>query len=332
MSSNKAVAEDRAFQRGIVFNIQKYAVHDGPGIRTVVFLKGCPLRCKWCSNPESQQLQPQLAVNREKCLGFEVCRHCRAICPRSALSADEDGRVVRDSTRCDDCLACGERCPAEALNVYGRQVSVAEVLKRVQEDEVFYSRSGGGLTLGGGEPLFQAEFALALLREARRRRLDTAIETCGHVPWSVLEAAARCSNSIYYDLKCIDAQRHLRGTGVSNERILDNLHRLKSAFAGIPLTVRTPVVAGFNDSREEIVAITDFIRDLPDTRYELLPYHRLGTPKYGYLGRADALGAGGVVSERRMARLRSLARERLTDRFDGRVSDAKKAPEARIDG
>ncbi len=241
---------DRSAVEGIVFNIQKYSLHDGPGIRTVVFLKGCPLRCAWCSNPESQAPQPQLALDRARCLGVDACARCLGRCPRGALGVGADGRIVRDPAACDDCLACAAACPAQALCVYGRRVTVGEVLRRVEEDEVFYARSGGGLTLSGGEPLAQAGFCMALLEEARRRRLGTALETCGHAPWPVLEAAAGLLDGVLYDLKCMDRQRHLRTTGVSNEGILDNLVRLKAAFPRLPLTVRTPVVPGFNDREE----------------------------------------------------------------------------------
>ena len=161
---------------------------------------------------------------------------------------------------------------------------MADALRRVEEDEVFYARSGGGLTLSGGEPLLQEDFALALLGEARRRRIDTSMETCGHVPWAVLRQAGPLLNSVYYDIKCMDNMRHLKGTGVSNDLILRNLVRLKTEFPALPVTVRTPVVPGFNDTENEIAAIVDFIKGMPCTRYELLDYHRMGMPKYGYLG------------------------------------------------
>jgi pyruvate formate lyase activating enzyme len=305
------VLSDQAAEMGIVFNIQKYSVHDGPGIRTIIFLKGCSLKCAWCSNPESQSLQPQLAYNPDKCLTVDACPRCRESCPRGAISTGPDRKILRDAARCDDCLVCSGLCPSHALSVYGRRVSVADAIGRVEEDEIFYTRSGGVLTLSGGEPLFQDEFALALLREARRRRIDTSLETCGQVPWPALQQASHFLNSVYYDIKCMDPKRHLAGTGASNERILDNLVKLKTEFRELPVVVRTPVVPGFNDGEKEIAAIVDFIKDMPGTRYELLAYHRMGTPKYGYLGREYRLKHIGPISERRMAELGAFARSRL---------------------
>ena len=303
-------------QKGIVFNIQKYSVHDGPGIRTLVFLKGCSLRCAWCSNPESQLPQKQLAYNPNKCLTVDECRRCQDICPQEALSVGPDRKIVVDMAACDDCLACAEACPSHALNVYGYEVTVDDALRRVEEDEIFYTRSGGGLTLSGGEPLFQPEFAISLLREARRRRIDTCIETCGNVPWPALREAAKHLNSIYYDLKCIDDAAHQKGTGASNGLILDNLVKLKEAYPDLPLKVRTPLIPGFNDSEEEIRGIVEFIKSMPATDYELLGYHRMGSPKYGYLGREYPMDGELVLNEQRLEELRALARSEL-DRSRG---------------
>lgn len=300
-------------QKGLVFNIQKYSVHDGPGIRTIVFLKGCSLRCAWCSNPESQIQRRQLAYNSNKCLTVDQCQRCQGICHRDAISVGEDRKIVMDWDTCDDCLICAESCPSNALNSYGYEVSVEDALKRVEEDEIFYSRSGGGLTLSGGEPLFQPEFAISLLKEARRRRIDTCIETCGNVPWPVLEEAAKHLNSIYYDIKCIDEPLHQKSTGSSNKIILANLVKLKQAFPDLTVKVRTPLIPGFNDNEEEIARIVDFIMSMPNTEYELLGYHRMGSPKYGYLGREYPLADDQVLGDQRLEELRSFAASRLED-------------------
>jgi pyruvate formate lyase activating enzyme len=300
-------------QKGLVFNIQKYSVHDGPGIRTLVFLKGCSLRCAWCSNPESQMPQRQLAYNSNKCLTVDQCQRCQGICPQDAISVGADRKIVVDMGACNDCLDCVEVCPSNALNVYGYEVTVDEALKRVEEDEIFYSRSGGGLTLSGGEPLFQPDFAIALLREARRRRIDTCIETCGNVAWPVLEEAAGYLNSIYYDIKCIDELEHQNGTGSSNKLVLENLVKLKQAFPDLPVKVRTPLIPGFNDKEEEIAKIVDFIKSMPNTEYEILGYHRMGSPKYGYLGRDYPLADHQVLDEQLLEKLRSSAALRLEE-------------------
>lgn len=297
--------------RGTVFNIQKYSVHDGPGIRTIIFLKGCSLRCQWCSNPESQTLPRQLAYNPEKCLSVDACQRCQGICPKNALSVGDDRKIVRDPLACDDCLLCAQACPNHALNIYGYEVTVDQALRRVEEDGVFYSRSGGGLTLSGGEPLFQAEFAVNLLREARKRRIDTCIETCGQVSWPVLAEAARYLNTIYYDVKCLDPEVHRQGTGAPTDLILTNLARLRAEFPRLPIRVRTPLVPGFNDNEETISGIVDFICGIPDLEYELLAYHRMGTPKYGYLGREYPLAAAQTIPEKRIKHLRDLANARL---------------------
>ncbi|WP_461211217.1 (2S)-3-sulfopropanediol dehydratase activating enzyme [Desulfocurvus sp. DL9XJH121] len=275
---------------GTVFNIQKYSVHDGPGIRTIVFIKGCSLRCKWCSNPESQILEPEIAVNPNKCLTVDKCKRCLDVCPNQALGFNEDGIVVRLPEACRQCLTCAEHCPTHALNVYGETMTVDKALSRVEEDGIFYARSGGGLTLSGGEPLLQSEFALALLREAKRRRLHTCIETCGNVPWHVLDEAANYLDTIFFDVKSVDEAVHKEATGGSCAPILDNLKKLVAAHPDKSVTVRTPVIPGINDTKESIAAIAALVRTLPGVQYELLAYHRMGTPKYAYIGRDYPMG------------------------------------------
>jgi len=270
---------------GLVFNIQRYSLHDGPGIRTIVFLKGCPLRCWWCSNPESQRRAPELGFNEGKCIGAAQCAFCAAECPSGALTHSNGGPVQIDRELCKECFTCAEVCPARALTVFGKLMTVDEVLGVVEADGIFYGRSGGGMTLSGGEPLAQAPFAIQLLAEAKRRRIDTSMETCGFAEWADMEEACLHLDSIVFDIKCIDSEKHKQFTGVSNARILDNFQRLCESFPALPKFVRTPVIPGFNDTEQDIGEIADFIRCKPGVEYELLAYHRLGTPKYGYLGR-----------------------------------------------
>ena len=282
-------------QKGIVFNVQKYSLHDGDGIRTIVFLKGCSLLCRWCSNPESQKLLPQIACNSSKCLTFQECSRCKNICSDDALSADDQGRVLVDYTRCTNCLKCTEACPTDALNTYGYETSVADVLKRVEEDGIFYLRSGGGLTLSGGEPLLQNRFTISILREARKRRIDTCIETSGNVSWQILSDVAKYLNQIYFDIKVMDTDKHKEYTGFDNHLIRGNLLRLADQYPDLPITVRTPVIPGLNDTKDEIKEIVSFIKGWPNISYELLEYHRMGTPKYSYMGREYPMtGAGGL--------------------------------------
>ncbi|MDR3176409.1 MAG: glycyl-radical enzyme activating protein [Desulfovibrio sp.] len=271
---------------GIVFNIQKYSVHDGPGIRTIVFLKGCPLSCLWCSNPESRSAKPQPAYNQGRCLGLDKCRRCLDICPKGAVSPGPGKSVAMDRSVCKLCEApvCASACPSQGIIIYGQTKTVAEIIESVEQDSVFYSRSGGGMTLSGGEPLAQPSFALALLRAAGKRRIRTALETCGHVPWETLSEAAGLLSSILYDVKHMDSAKHREGTGVGNEGILENLDKLLAKFPNLPVLVRTPVIPGFNDSEENAEALGAFLAGHANVSFEALPYHRLGTQKYAFLG------------------------------------------------
>jgi pyruvate formate lyase activating enzyme len=275
---------------GTVFNIQKYSVHDGPGIRTVVFLKGCPLRCRWCSNPESQKPQPQLIYNRSKCLTLEHCVRCLEVCTAGAIKRGEENRAQIDRETCSECLLCAKACPSLALNVYGEIMTVDQVIQKVEEDSAFYSRSGGGLTLGGGEPMHQAEFAFALLTEARRRRINTAMETCGFCQWEDLQAACGLLGTLLYDVKSMDSEKHRAFTGVPNDLILENLSRVRETFPSLAIWVRTPIVPGFNDEVEDIRAILKHIQEMPNVWFETLDYHRMGKPKYEYLGMEFPMG------------------------------------------
>ncbi len=278
-------------KKGTVFNIQKYSVHDGPGIRTLVFLKGCPLSCRWCSNPESQALHKELAFNETRCLTLDKCQHCIKNCVRGAISRRDDGKILIDRSLCAGCdMPCTSSCPAQGLIVYGQERTVDDVLNVVEQDAAFYARSGGGVTLSGGEPLLQGEFAAALLREARRRRLKTAIETCGAAPWAHFEMAAPYLSSVLYDIKHINSEKHKEQTGVGNERILENLSKLATEFSHIPILVRTPIIPGFNDTEKEVQDIASFIKPFAHIRYEMLPYHRLGTQKYIFLDRVSPMG------------------------------------------
>ena len=293
--------------KGIIFNIQKFSVHDGAGIRTLVFLKGCGLRCQWCSNPESQSMRPEKAFNPSRCIGPDRCGRCLGVCPSKALERDGEGRLVMDFSLCSQCFACVKVCPAKAQTCYGEQKTVDQILRAVERDAVFYTRSGGGLTLSGGEAFLQGEFTLALLREAHRRHLNTAVETCGFYPYERLQSCAPYLDTLIFDVKCADSNKHARFTGAGNKGILANLHRVRAEFPALPILVRTPVIPGFNDTKDDIVAILDLLPER--TGYELLAYHRLGQPKYAYLGRRYPLGEAKVDPEC-MKELQGLAESR----------------------
>jgi pyruvate formate lyase activating enzyme len=230
------------------------------------------------------------------------------VCGPGAISCASDGKAEIDRLTCDNCGECASACPSKALEMSGRLMSVEDVIREVEEDGSFYARSGGGLTVSGGEPLSQAEFVKQLLITARRRGLNTAIETSGLCSWKSLEEVAPHVDQILYDIKCIDLERHRRATGVSNERILENLAKLRRRFSDTPVIVRTPVIPGVNDSEQEIQAVVDLIKEAGGaSAYELLPYHGFGEPKYRKLGRSYPLEHVTPPSEARMAALCAIA-------------------------
>lgn len=299
---------------GTVFNIQHFSIEDGPGIRTVVFLKGCPLRCRWCANPESQRPEPEMGWTAQDCIG---CGCCVRELPELDCRFQESHEDLKSSliwntkARIPEEKA-GRVCPSEAFHVIGKQYSVEEVLHEVEKDKTFYKTSGGGMTLSGGEPLMQPEFTLELLREAGKRGIHRAIETCGCAPEKIAVAAAGELDYILTDLKCISEEKHIRHTGGSNRQILRNLRAVREACPDTPVRVRTPVIPGFNDSEEEIGAIIDFIRDL-NVDYELLKYHRLGEPKYISLHRTYPMGDA-ELSEERFQELKQFAERKRVGR------------------
>lgn len=266
--------------KGIIFNIQHYSIHDGPGIRTTVFMKGCPLGCLWCQNPESQAFYPELFYNREKCNG---CGRCVSTCPEKAIDVYE-GHSKTNRKLCKGCGTCAEVCPDEARILMGRIVSADEVFKEVYKDGIFYQRSGGGVTLSGGEPLAQLDFAISILKLCKDAGFHTAIDTCGHASWETIERVLEYVDLVLYDLKHMDPVEHEKATGVSNNLILDNVLRICHE-SRVSLMIRIPVIPGFNDNLENIEATATFIvkglgSSIP---VQLLPYHKLGESKYEQL-------------------------------------------------
>lgn len=260
--------------RGRIFDIQRFSVHDGPGIRTTVFLKGCPLRCVWCHNPESIHAETELAVLESRCIH---CGRCVEACPAGRLVALEGGNG-EDAPECLLCGTCAAVCPAEARRLVGRSVTVDELLAEILRDRLFFDDSGGGVTFSGGEPLAQPDFLAASLEACHREGVHTAVDTSGFCRREDLLRAARWTDLFLFDVKHMDPRRHRELTGVSNRRILENLEALAAVHQGI--RIRVPVIPGMNDEPENLEATARFVTSLPGVRrMDLLPYHRHGRHK-----------------------------------------------------
>jgi len=278
---------------GIVLNIQRYCSHDGPGIRTTVFLKGCSLRCKWCGNPESIRAKPELSYDPKKCTG-KKCGIClKAPFPEGVfyfVEGDDEHVKVNWQLAMD----CDEThvalCPTGALEMFGKRMTVDEVLDEVEKDSSFYRNTGGGMTISGGEVMLQPDFAAALLKGAHERGINTAIETACNAPWENLEKVLPHVDTMLHDHKLTDPERHKKWTGVSNERILANFKKAYEAFPDVVFIARTPLIPGVNADEEHIRAVLAFIKPYKNViDYELLPYHRFGLGKYEYLGKVYEL-------------------------------------------
>ncbi|MBA7639467.1 4-hydroxyphenylacetate decarboxylase activating enzyme [subsurface metagenome] len=261
---------------GIIFNIQKFSVHDGPGIRTTVFMKGCSLQCRWCSNAESMSPEPELGVIRERC---NNCGKCLKVCPEEAIRFDDDGVIQFNRDKCSACGECVAVCSPGALTIYGKQVTVEDVFKEVIRDKSFYESSGGGITVSGGEPLRQADFVAALLQRCRQAGISTCLDTCGYATPDKLKKVLAFTDYVLYDIKHMDADRHRQFTGLPNDLILNNAKVVVAS--GIPMLCRIPLIKSVNDTRRNITETAQFLKMLGNgIAVEILPYHRLGIGKY----------------------------------------------------
>ncbi|MCU0305526.1 MAG: glycyl-radical enzyme activating protein [Thermoanaerobaculales bacterium] len=281
MSDAARPAADPGHAHGVaVFNIQRCSVHDGPGIRTTVFLKGCPLRCDWCHNPESLDGEPEVAISGERCI---ACGACVDACPESGGVRPARGPDWDDGT-CRRCGACAEACPGEARELIGEPRAVAELVAELERDRPFFDASGGGVTFSGGEPLCHPSFLAACLEACRERGLHTAVDTSGFAPARVMREIARRADVLLYDLKHLDPEAHRRHTGVDNAVILDNLRELSAG--GAELWIRFPLVPGFNDDPDHLDALAAFVGSLPGRHpVFVLPYHAAGADKWRRLGK-----------------------------------------------
>jgi pyruvate formate lyase activating enzyme len=298
---------------GLIFDIKKFAIHDGPGIRTTVFFKGCPLHCPWCHNPEGIAPRPEIMVFVDRCL--TPCRDCIAACPRKAI-AKSRGRIRLDRARCDGCGACARVCPSEALQASGRAVAVGEVVAELAKDEPFYKESGGGVTFSGGEPLSQPEFLRELLLACRERRIATAVDTSGHAPFAEFEKIFPLTDLFLFDLKLVDSERHERLTGVANLMLIDNLRRLSAV--GAALAIRLPLLPGVNDSESDLEQAADLCAALPRRHpVHILPYHRGYVGKALRLGRDETMITTAPPSREALARAKAIFRQRRLAVIEG---------------
>ena len=267
----------------LVFDIKRYAINDGPGIRIAVFLKGCNLNCTWCHNPEGISDETERMYSASRCIR---CGTCAAACPEKAITLTNEG-IITDPALCKMCGECAEVCPTKAIEISGIEISVAEIIQEIEKERVFFDQSLGGVTFSGGEPLLHHKFLIRLLEECGKRGIHRAIDTAGFVSNDIIMSVARYTDLFLYDLKIMDPEKHRKWIGMTNERILENLKAL--ADTGVAIIIRIPLIGGVNDDAENLKATARFVAELSGEKKEvnLLPYHKIAQPKYWKLGRPE---------------------------------------------
>lgn len=290
--------------RATIFDIQRYSLHDGPGIRTTVFFKGCPLHCLWCCNPESQSQAIELGYHLEKCIG---CGSCVKACPQGMISLGEAGIHI-DQSRCAECEEkfCTKACPAKALVTYGRMTMVEELIEEVAKDAAFFSQSGGGITASGGEPLAQPNFLARFFAECQRQGFHTAVETSSAVRWAAFEAILPYTDLFLCDLKHVDPEAFHRQTKGDLSLVLENLAKLRERTER--MIIRVPLIPGFNDDEETLAELSGWLSNHEIADLHLLPFHRLGDEKYRSMGRAYAYGDNKPQTPAQLQQLAAIAR------------------------
>ena len=295
---------------GIIINIQKFSIHDGPGVRTTVFLKGCPLRCRWCANPESQSPGIQMLYDAKKCA---VCGTCLKICPEQAISMDVAGHIHIDRAHCTACLQCYKTCPRQALSWAGEEKTVDEVFRVCMQDLPFYEESGGGVTLSGGEAMVQPDFAEALILRLKENGIHTAIETTGCVGTDVFRRLVPLFDLLLFDVKHWDSAAHRDGTGMGNERIVENLRW--AVERNLTVLPRIPVIPGFNDTLSDAEGLAALIADIGLKQVQLLPFHQMGERKYEFLGKDYGFNGVKPLHQEELEAYRRMFQEKGLDAF-----------------
>jgi pyruvate formate lyase activating enzyme len=264
---------------GMIFDLKRYAIHDGPGIRTAVFMKGCPLECWWCHNPEGQQAEAQLIFRENRCKAFKACLE---VCPQQAISWE--GKAITYWEKCDNCGDCADVCYSGAREIIGREITIEQLMAEIERDIPFYDQSGGGVTFSGGEPMQQITFLEEALKACKEMEIHTVVDTCGYSSWENYRAILSLVDLFLYDVKLMDAEKHLLYTSAPNKLILDNLIKLSGEEANI--IVRVPLIPGINDDEENLQTCASFLTSLPSLQgIELMPYHEIGVTKYQALGK-----------------------------------------------
>lgn len=273
-------------KEGVVFNVQRFTIHDGPGLRTEFFLKGCPLRCKWCGNPESMKLNMQLGVYKTQCISMKKCGACLEVCPQKDALQIYRGKLVGiDDSKCSHCNACYDACPSDAIKKWGDKMCVEDCMEIIRRDKGYYGRSGGGVTVSGGDPILQSDFVTALFKACKQEGYHTCFESAFHTEWQELEKVMPYTDLFITDIKHMNSAIHKENTGIGNEKILSNIEHL--AQLGQEVIIRIPVIPGVNDNMENMKATADFILHQMHGNVrtlQLLSYMRLGEEKYQALG------------------------------------------------
>ncbi len=290
---------------GVVFSIERYALQDGPGIRTLVFLKGCPLHCRWCANPESQSITPEILYFQNRCAS---CGRCIEICPQGAIRIDDEYGLITDPDRCTLCGLCVDACYYGARELSGEEMEVRDVMNIIDRDKMFYDVTGGGVTISGGEPLVQKGFVRELTRECREQGIHTAVETTLFAEKETVINTLEFVDLVFVDVKHFDSEKHKEYTGVKNERILENIQMIDNLEK--KFIVRIPFIPGFNDDDETQKQIYQWASKLKNLKWiEILPYHRLGLTKYHGLGRQYLMADINPVPKQSLAYLKEMGRE-----------------------